>query len=346
MLSKPIRHEIKEKIPYDLHKCKVAQLKDIAREYKLKVGGKKAELIRRILDYFGQDKCVIVIQRIFRGHLVRHLFRLLDNSNPSTCNNPSDFFSLDPLTDIPTKNLICYTDSSGFRYGFSLESIFESVKHQCKLKNPYNRECFPEKVVDRIIRAYFILRIVSPDITVKLETEDADQLFRRMLCQNYEAFSASQSNLYLTMLAKFAQIQQKPVRTRILELFIEIDHLGNYTNPDWFGLLTRGQYIQFYRILYDIWNFRSRMPDSVRRNICILGDPFNRVNMINIIYSIEDITIDHIKCVCLQLFEYMVFGGIDMEHRQIGAFHALSALTVVSRGAREALPWLYESLGY
>jgi hypothetical protein len=40
----------------------------------------------------------------------------------------------------------------------------------------------------------------------------------------------------------------------------------------------------------------------------------------------------------------MIFMGVDDEHRKLGAFHALSALTVVSMGARDTMPWLYESL--
>jgi hypothetical protein len=36
--------------------------------------------------------------------------------------------------------------------------------------------------------------------------------------------------------------------------------------------------------------------------------------------------------------------GLDDEHRKLGVFHALSALTVVSIGARSTMPWLYESL--
>jgi hypothetical protein len=42
----------------------------------------------------------------------------------------------------------------------------------------------------------------------------------------------------------------------------------------------------------------------------------------------------------------MVYSGIDDDHRKIGAFHALSGLTIVSLDARLAMPWLYESVAY
>jgi len=36
--------------------------------------------------------------------------------------------------------------------------------------------------------------------------------------------------------------------------------------------------------------------------------------------------------------------GIDNDHRQLGALHSLTALTLVSPEARTGLPWLYESV--
>ena len=38
------------------------------------------------------------------------------------------------------------------------------------------------------------------------------------------------------------------------------------------------------------------------------------------------------------------FTGSDDEYRKLGAIYVLIALTMVSTGAREAMPWLYESV--
>lgn len=42
----------------------------------------------------------------------------------------------------------------------------------------------------------------------------------------------------------------------------------------------------------------------------------------------------------------MVYSGINVDMRRLGTFHALTALTIVSRDARIAMPWLYESIIY
>ena len=40
----------------------------------------------------------------------------------------------------------------------------------------------------------------------------------------------------------------------------------------------------------------------------------------------------------------MVYTGVDVEYKTLGALHVLSVLTIVNYSAREAMPWLYESL--
>ena len=133
--------------------------------------------------------------------------------------------------------------------------------------------------------------------------------------------------------------RQQPIQTRIQELFMEIDQLGNYTNPIWFSSLTRQEYIRLYRLLYSIW---SRLSYDTRNKICITGNPFLNIFRDRIV--VENILFDTIQEACLRVFENMVFSGIDIEFRKIGALHVLSALTVISNPARLAIPWLYESV--
>jgi hypothetical protein len=118
---------------------------------------------------------------------------------------------------------------------------------------------------------------------------------------------------------------------------MEIDYLGNYTNSTWFTQLTVDQFIYFYRKLFSIW---SRLPDDIKRKIFILGHPFTG-------YQRDDVSfrnINYIQEACLFVIENFVYGGVDIEFRKIGILHVLSALTVVSIGARTSMFWLYESV--
>jgi hypothetical protein len=96
-----------------------------------------------------------------------------------------------------------------------------------------------------------------------------------------------------------------------------------------------------FRHLYDIWYFRSQLPRETRLRICPLQAPFDT--------SIERntntaLTLEDIQHICVEVFENLVFTGVDNDHRKLGAFHTLTALTIVSPEARMAMPWLYESV--
>jgi hypothetical protein len=139
-------------------------------------------------------------------------------------------------------------------------------------------------------------------------------------------------------------MRTKPIEQRIQDLFIEFDQLGNYTQSHWLLNLNLNQYVRLYRALYEIWNYRSGLSREARLKICPFYGPFERIFQGPVYY--EDLTIEQIKNACTCAFETMIFSGVDEDHRKIGAFHALSALTIVSTGARQAMPWLYESIVY
>jgi hypothetical protein len=128
------------------------------------------------------------------------------------------------------------------------------------------------------------------------------------------------------------------------EIFIRIDQLGNYSQSEWFTTLDRRNYITLYRTLYDIWNYSGQLPFDVKNNICPLFDPFS--NIFSIPIQVNSITLEQMQFICVTVFENMIYCGTSDEYSKLGALHVLSALTMVSSGARSAMPWLYESLAY
>jgi hypothetical protein len=45
----------------------------------------------------------------------------------------------------------------------------------------------------------------------------------------------------------------------------------------------------------------------------------------------------------VQIIENLVKSAIDVDNKTLGSFYVLTALTLVSQPAREAMPWLYEA---
>lgn len=309
----------------NLKQFKLPQLKTIAKQNKIPVTATKPILIERLENHFKKSQYCVKIQKVFRGSLVRQFISLKGRGfkNISICVNETDFITLEPLNEISTMDFFSYT-IDGITYGCDLHSLGQYIKKNGIKQQPYNQSPFPKEVIDNFYCEYQLLYILSQachkDIIVASELREP----------------MSQREV---LRLKLEEIRNKPVEIRIRELFLEIDLLGNYTNSNWFSQLTLEQLIIFYRGLSTVWYHYGRLTNEVKEKIFILGNPFigyQRGGVINNIHFLKD--------ACLYIFENFVYGGIDIEHRKLGAIHALSALTLASINARNAMYWLYESI--
>jgi hypothetical protein len=336
-----------------LKNFKIPQLKLIARENNLHVSGSKPILIERIHNHFTQSVYAISVQKIFRGHLIRKLMKLKGEAfkNKKICVNESDFYTLDPLEDIPYDEFYSYKDSNNFVYGFNISSLITLFKQKGKIINPYNREKVDFKIMNDIFTLYKLTKIIFPHIfnekpdeqpTIPITNNQTHQPHQNRVVTNVTNNHQMHENIELHN--RMQRIREKPVNVRILELFMEIDLLGNYTDSNWFINLEKRDYIRFYRYLYDIWHYRGQMSHETKRRICRLHDPFINTSLSSL--NLATTTTDDSRAVCLYIMENMIYTGIDTEYQKIGALHVLSVLTIVSMDARRNMLWLYESLVY
>jgi len=357
---------------------KKEDLRKIAKDNKLRITGNKNMLIQRIEEHKCKIRSSVVIQCIFRGHLVRLSFRLRGPGFGHTglCNNQTDFYTLEPLSEIGFRDFYSYVDEGGFIYGFNVNSLIELMKNRGNVVNPYNREMISESVLREIRRLYRVIQIVLPEYSENMvrvggagggggvstavanvvsanttvnvvPISELEQRTSVNIQQQYSPFSLQINRLmslveYNNRINRMTEIRRKPMNQRIVDLFIEIDLLGNYTQSSWFMRLNRLEYMRLYRTLYDIWSYRGNLSSGVKLRICPLGSPFNGL-FTNPIYS-QDISLERIQNSCLCVFENMVYTGVDEEHRKLGTLHCLTGLTVVSHPARMAMQWLYESI--
>jgi hypothetical protein len=140
-----------------LKKYKLPELKTIVKKYKLRITGNKDELINRIETLFSKMKNAEIIQKRFRGWIVRYSFILNGEiiKNRSLCVNDSDFVTLEPLDEIPRELFYSYKDAKNFYYGFNITSLIQMMKTKGKLTNPYNREGFDKKTLNNMISLSF-----------------------------------------------------------------------------------------------------------------------------------------------------------------------------------------------
>jgi len=297
----------------------VSQLKMIAKNYKLKIGGNKNELITRVYSYLYFSSYIIKIQKFFRGFLVKKYKSLHGPAamKRSLCTNADDFITMEPLEEISFHQFLSYKDVDGIIYGFdiiSLYNLFLKSKDIESIKNPYNRNNIPEyvvKTIKSIIRFSKILKI-----HINLHYEDDTQ------------------NVSI----------EKAVELRALSLFQNIDALGNYSDYQWFLSLNRLQLIRFVRELTDIWNYRAQITNEAKRNIFPPnGDIFRNFSMA---YIHTEVNMHNVRKVILEILEKLVNNGIDKDSKALGSYYVLGALTLVNENAATSLPWLFQSFGY
>lgn len=320
-----------------LKKYKLPELKRIAKQYKIKVTGTKPVLIDRIQFYFLEWKNAIKVQRIFRGNLVRKLGKLRGQAwkNRSICVNETDFYTLDPVSEIPNKYFFSYTDERDFTYGFDIRSLVSYIKQNGVAQNPYNREMISSELRNKILQTNTLIKIIFDN--PKPQTNSIKNGIQR---QNI----ASRNNSKI-VLDKMKEIRELPLSQRIQQLFIEIDLLGFYTQRVWFDNLTIDNNISLLHHLDRMWNYRAGFSQSLKSQICPYFSPLLIImNEYRFLHQRRELTPEIIKQLCVSAMENMIYTALDNESKYLGASRVLTCLTFVSLPARNSLLWLYESV--
>ena len=123
---------------------------------------------------------------------------------------------------------------------------------------------------------------------------------------------------------------------RTNELFMKIDALGHYSNIEWFNRLSNSEIGAFVGFLFTIW---CSIPRDLRYNIYNLGNPFAFAENINM----RDQTLNENRNIAIRIGESLISSNAAEEYRNLSAMYFLTAMTLVSRSARNQMPWLYDN---
>lgn len=312
--STPNFNEYKLLLKYNYN---IKQLKQIAKEHKLKITGNKQQLVSRIYSYLYLSNLVIRVQKRIRGCLQRKYDNIHGPAykDKSLCTNNFDFLSMDELTNIQNEQFFSFKDDDGFIYGFDILSLYNLI-YKCNgaVKNPFNQQPLESKVIENFRSLLRLSRVLK--INILTEISDVTKEVS----------------------------DKKSVELRALTLFQNIDALGNYSNSHWFLALNKNQLMVFVEELEDIWEYRANLSNEVKKNICPpLGNPFQRLSN-NVLERLENL--DEIRKIILEILEKIVNTGIDKDNKCLGAYYVLGAITLVNNDAATSLPWLFETVYY
>lgn len=295
----------------------VSQLKSMCKKYSIKTSGNKDELSRRCYNFLYFTLHVIKIQSFTRLYFTNNYIKLhgIGFHDKLLCVNDIDFATLDNLDDIPYSQFFSFTDSDNFTYGFDIQSIYNLyLKKKDKLENPFTTKPISKNVCYDVIKFIKYSKLLNIDITINFNKDD-----------------------------KFDET--KELEMKILNLFQNMDSLGNYTNMAWFNTLSKQDLIKFFRELLDIWSYRANLSQEIKREICPpSGNPFSVVNINT--HNLSAYSYLIIKKTIVDIMSEFINKGINNDSKILGCFYVLSCLTLVNPVAADAMPWLYESVNY
>lgn len=288
----------------------VIELKNILKLFNQHVSGKKIDLYKRIYFYMYLMYSCIYIQRNYRNSIITKLNYLHGPAriNRSLCVNDTDFFTLDYIKDIDYNNFYSYKDDLNFIYGFDIKSIYNLLKKN-KMENPYTLKKFDKDFIDNVNNFVRLSKIANYNLDININ---------ELNVLNYNQ--------------------------KLTNIFHEIDLLGNYTNVEWFRSLNIRRKLIFLKELHDIWIYRANIDIHTKHQIYPYGDPFLNLNLNNIYNNYYPT--ENFNNICINILENFILYGVNNTSKSLGALYILSALTIVSKDAADALPWLYESVSY
>lgn len=338
MLSKmakpptPIKYNYsyKEIAQKDLNKSKVLELKAYAKTLEIRVSGNKDELKQRIKSHINNTYLAIKIQSLIRRKLVYMWFAL--KGSTKDCVNDSDFYTLEPLDEIP---LLYYMQYKGptVNYGFNILSLCSlAVKHK-KFDNPYTREHMQSNVMSKIIRLTNILfpnNELMNEIKNLYDGKDSSNALHGLMMPVVSTSLQRQNPLFM-------RLNSLPLEQRVTELFMAIDALGNYTQKEWLLQMEVSRIRYTIIKVYTIW---QRIPAEQRAKVSPHVSPFNRQIMANM--NGEQTRTEALECI-VKMGEVLVHSATEREDRVMGAMYFLIGLTMASPDARLSLPWLHDS---
>jgi len=240
------------------------------------------------------------IRRVWDRWIARRAGPLLRFREES--NNPYDFYSSDPVNEIPLRYFISYVDSDRKGYGMDSRSVGSLFAHATKAgagdpTNPFNRASFP---------AHFLRRMTRHGETATQETLKA-----------------------LTPAQAFT--------LEVTDTFRHFEDLGYYTDPEWFLALNRIQLQQLYMELADIWYHRAMLTSSDRSRIV----PVERALPVPV-NTVLIMTHKALQHTAIKACRLLVSSAVARSDRQLGVMYVLGSLALVSSSAAFAYPWLVE----
>ena len=326
-----VTEDYKNDLQKSLTKMTIPLIKAVCRHLKLRVTGKKSELVERVMHRYNtfiagsllQHKCK---RAIVARWLELHGPALWDKKSPV---NDMDLMG-DDIADIPMDQLFSFQES-GFVYAFDIatfSSLIVKGFRRSRATNPYTRDSIPAEVLNDYAQLLRFSTMLGREVSVVHSS--TVQMPQQQTVDN----DAVDTDVPMTM---------EEIDLDISSTMYIVDSYGYYTNPAWVTNMSADNLKRFMNDMVDIFTYRANLSRNTMMRIIhpsgvLVPNPqtFRRW-----LQSERDPRV--IKHKASELIKKLVTCGAERSDRELGTIYMLTALTLRCQQAAEAMPWLYES---
>lgn len=360
---------------------KKEELKALATLHCLLDTGTKPVLINRIQQFLEHTTNATIIQKNVRAYFARTLVKSLikTSKNRHRFVNDNDFYTLEPLQNVPFYFIFEFIDEENFSYGFNIESLINLYIKTGKVYNPYNRRKISIQVMFEIFTIYGLLRImfkneINQEITFNIPSNilfntmstndvylDSVTILDSELIEyprhiDYENYESDGNIIQLLPIQQRTAINLAIMKDKLRNIQ-EITHIIRHQTINRRLTNVFMEIDQFGHYTDSLW-LSSLNKNNLKRFVINLREIwFHRANLDEIdrynIYPFgnpfENICNQDCGCIlnyCVSIIENLVLCSPHINDRKLATLFILTALTRVSTHARRELNWLYESIDW
>lgn len=229
--------------------------------------------------------------------------------------NETEVYSMEPIVRIPKLYFFSYKDAQNYIWAFDIRSLSHSLNEGKSLANPYTREAFAQSTIQKVRERIAFLRKRKYPILYLSAGEDAlspEQIWNQ----------------------------------KVLDVFMKLEALGYSAACAWFNSLTLEDHHDFYRGIYELWDYRLGLSSMEKESIV----PFYSRGQQRLFRNIPEIVVRENHNLKwwqkqnLNLILNMITRSMDKTRQALGATYVIMGLVQVSEDAAEAYPWVAETL--
>lgn len=249
---------------------------------------------KKNLSYKDQINHVITIQKYYRRWSLNHNVELRGKAylNPKICNNDEDFYSYEPVEEIPPLYFFSYKDEQSVYWGFDIRSLKKLI--EMRYDNPYTTKPIPDEVKSNAM--VLVNKLNQEQVTTNIDN---------------------------TIVAD----RKSLVKQRFVDIFAQMEYTGYSCDVKWILDLNSIRLKRLYRELEDTWNYRANLAQSVKCSIippdgrlCVM--PVHDYNNCNNRVELQEILANELYKIC---------GATTQANMQLGFMYFIIALSFVCR---------------